>query len=157
MKMTVPMEIGMVVSDMDRMIDFYVNVLGLKVVGDANAAAGNSTKVGTTPYGYRIVRLQTPFGERIKFVFTGTDAPHPAPQTPKWVYDRHGLCYLTFIVEGIKDIAKELKEKGVTFLSEDVVEVRPGVFCLNTSDPEGNFIEFVEYGDIKAYRPDFFS
>jgi hypothetical protein len=41
-------------------------------------------------------------------------------------------------------------------MSEEPVEVRKGVFALYTVDPEGNYIEFVEYPDIAAYRPDLF-
>ena len=34
------------------------------------------------------------------------------------------------------------------------VEVRPGVFLVFARDPEGNVLEFVEYTDLRAYRPD---
>ncbi len=155
MKMTVPLEIGLVVNDMPKMIDFYVNLLGLKLVADNEAKAGGSTAVGTTPHGYRIVRLQTPYGERVKFVQTNKEPPQPAP-IPKWVYERHGLCYLTFVIADMQEIVKGLKDKGVKMMSQEPVEVRPGVFCLNVLDPEGNFIEFVEQADPQAYRPDLF-
>jgi hypothetical protein len=35
-----------------------------------------------------------------------------------------------------------------------VVEVRPGTFLVFARDPEGNILEFVEYADVVAYRPD---
>ena len=139
MKMTVPMEVGLVVSDMDRMIDFYVNVLGFKLVGDAQADAKLSALVGTTPLGYRIVRVQTPYGERIKFVSTSKDFAKPEP-VPQWVYARHGICYITFVVADLKDIIKCLKDNDVKLMSQEAVEVRPGIFCINAVDPEGNFI-----------------
>lgn len=153
MKIAVPMEIGLVVSDMDCMLDFYVNLLGFELIGDAQANAQGSAKVGTTPHGYRIVRLKTPYGDRIKLVLPGGEAAQPAAP-PKWVYERHGICYITFVVSDIEDIIKGLKENGVEMMSQDAVEVRPGVFCINVVDPEGNFLEFVQYADIKAYRPD---
>lgn len=153
--MTVPLEIGIVVNDIQQMIDFYVNIVGLKVVADNEAKAGGSAAVGTTPHGYRIVRLQTPYGERVKFVQTNKETPQPAP-VPQWVYQRHGLCYLTFVIADMQEMAKVLKNKGVKMMSPEPVEVRPGVFCLNVLDPEGNFIEFVEQADPQAYRPDLF-
>jgi hypothetical protein len=51
---------------------------------------------------------------------------------------------------------KRLKAYGVRLLSDEPVEVRPGVFALYSLDPEGNYLEFVEYPDPSAYRPDLF-
>ena len=66
LKMTVPLEPGIVCINIDRMLKYYVDVLGLKLVADAKTPPELSKKFGATPYGYRIVRLQTPYGERIK-------------------------------------------------------------------------------------------
>ena len=41
-------------------------------------------------------------------------------------------------------------------ISEEPIEVRKGVFALYSMDPEGNYVEFVEYPDIASYRPDLF-
>jgi lactoylglutathione lyase len=79
----------------------------------------------------------------------------PAPEAvPTWVYERHGLSYLTFVIADMQDVVRRLKAHGVKLLSEGPVEVRPGVFALFTLDPEGNYVEFVEYADPTAYRPD---
>ena len=42
----------------------------------------------------------------------------------------------------------------VESFSEGPVEIRAGITAIFAPDPEGNFIEFVEYADIAAYRPD---
>jgi len=49
-----------------------------------------------------------------------------------------------------------LKAHGVKLLSEEPIEVRPGVFAFYALDPEGNYLEFVEYPDRSAYRPGLF-
>ena len=56
----------------------------------------------------------------------------------------------------MQGVVKQLRKHGVKMMSEEPVEVRKGVFALYTLDPEGNYIEFVEYPDISAYRPDLF-
>jgi catechol 2,3-dioxygenase-like lactoylglutathione lyase family enzyme len=96
LKMASPLEVGIVCLDIDRMLDFYTNVLGLKLVADAQTTPEMSAKLGATPEGYRIVRLQTPNGERIKLVQANV-LPRKN-QDPKWVFDRQGLAYITFIV-----------------------------------------------------------
>ena len=68
LKMVVPLEPGIVCIDIDRMLKFYTGVLGLKLVADAKTTPELSKRFGATPYGYRIVRLQTPYGEKIKLV-----------------------------------------------------------------------------------------
>jgi len=155
LKMTVPMEPGFVCNDIDRMLKFYVDVLGLKLVADAKTPPELSKKFGATPYGYRIVRLQTPYGERIKLVQPNQDPPKPNP-VPAWVYQRHGLAYLTFVITDMQDVVKRLKEHGVKLISDEAIEVRKGVFALYSLDPEGNYVEFVEYPDVSSYRPDLF-
>lgn len=155
LNMKVPLEPGIVCHNIDRMLDFYVGVLGLQLVADAQTMPELSEKFGATPHGYRIVRLQTPYGERIKLVQPNKQAPSPNP-VPRWVFERHGLSYLTFVIEDMPGVVKQLLKHGVKMMSKEPVEVRKGVFALYTVDPEGNYIEFVEYPDIAAYRPDLF-
>ena len=154
LKMVVPLEAGIVCIDIDRMLEFYTGVLGLKLVSDAKTTPEMSKRFGATPYGYRIVRLQTPYGERIKLVQPG--APPKGSPIPEWACERQGLAYLTFVIEDMKGVIKRLIEHGVRLLSEEPVEVRKGVFGLFCLDPEGNVVEFAEYPDISSYRPDLF-
>jgi len=44
----------------------------------------------------------------------------------------------------------------VDLVSEGPVPIRAGITAIFARDPEGNFLEFVEYGDPAAYRPDLF-
>jgi len=155
LNMKVPLETGIICHDMEIMLNFYIGTLGLQMVADAQTMPEMSEIFGATPYGYRIVRLQTPYGERIKLVQPNKQAPFPNP-VPQWVFERHGLAYLTFIIENIQEVVKQLRNHGVKMVSEEPVEVRKGVFALFAVDPEGNYVEFVEYPDVSAYRPDLF-
>ncbi|MGA2961925.1 MAG: VOC family protein [Candidatus Korobacteraceae bacterium] len=151
-KMVAPLEPGIVCIDMDRMLKFYTEVLGLKLVADAQTTPEMSTKFRATPHGYRIVRLQTPYGERIKLA--QPKVPPVQNPVPEWVYERQGLAYFTFIVDDMKPILARLRANQVRLLSEEPVEVRKGVFAQFLLDPEGNYVEFVEFADIASYRPD---
>jgi catechol 2,3-dioxygenase-like lactoylglutathione lyase family enzyme len=153
-KMVAPLEPGIVCIDMERMLKFYTEVLGLQLVADAQTTPEMSTKFRATPHGYRIVRLQTPYGERIKLA--QPKVPPVQNPVPEWVYERQGLAYFTFIVDDMKPILARLKANKVRLISEEPVEVRKGVFAQFVLDPEGNYVEFVEYPDIASYRPDLF-
>jgi catechol 2,3-dioxygenase-like lactoylglutathione lyase family enzyme len=128
-------------------------VLGLKLVSDAEATPEMSTRFGTSTHGYRVVRLQTPYGERIKLV--QTRKPPSENPIPEWVYERQGT-YLTFIVADMQEVVARLTEHGVRLVREAPIQVRPGFIALFVLDPEGNYVEFVEYADPAAYRPDLF-
>ncbi|MGD0627382.1 MAG: VOC family protein [Thermodesulfobacteriota bacterium] len=155
LKMTVPMELSISTVDIDRMLKYYTEVLGLKLVADVKAGPEMSIRTGATPHGYRIVRLQTPYGERIKLVQAGK--PPKLNEVPNYVCERQGFASLTFVIADLDGVIKRLKEHGVKLLSGgEKVEVRPGVFAIYSLDPEGNFVEFVEYPDAPSYRPDLF-
>jgi len=156
LRMTVPLEPGIVCHNIEVMLKFYTEVLGLQLVGDTKTSPEMSRRLGATPHGYRIVRLQTPYGERIKLVQPDQEPPRPS-RVPEWIYQRHGIAYLTFVIEGMNEVVKRLKEHGVTLLSDGAVEIRPGVLALYSLDPEGNYVEFVEYPDLTSYRPDLYS
>ena len=153
--MVSPLEPGIVCIDIDRMLDFYTEVLGLKFVSDAEASAEMSTKFGTGPNGFRIIRLQTPYGERIKLVQPKKTSLTQSP-VPEWVFERQGIAYITFVIVDVQEVAKRLKQFGVQSFSEEPVEIRKGITAIFARDPEGNFIEFVEYADLVSYRPDLF-
>ena len=155
LKMTAPLEIGISTVDMDRMIHFYTTVLGLKLIADNEVPPQTSSRTGSTPHGYRIVRLQTAYGERIKLV--QGRLPLKRGETGSYVFERQGLAYLTFVISDLVGTIQRLKDHGVELLSGgEKVEVRPGLFAIYAIDPEGNFIEFVEYPDVASYRPDLF-
>jgi len=155
LKMVVPLEPGIVCIDIDRMLEFYTDVLGLKFVSDAEASPEMSTEFGTGPNGFRIIRLQTPYGERIKLVQPKKTTLKQNP-VPEWVFERQGIAYLTFIIADVHEVATRLKKYGVEFASKEPVEIRKGITAIFARDPEGNFIEFVEYADLASYRPDLF-
>jgi lactoylglutathione lyase len=155
LKMVSPLEPGIVCLDLDRMLAFYTDVLGLTFVSDAEATAEMSTMFGTSPNGFRIIRLQTPYGERIKLVQPKNVSPQPS-QVRRWVFEGQGIAYLTFVVADVDEALGRLREFRVEVMSKGPVEIRKGITAIFAKDPEGNFVEFVEYADLPSYRPDLF-
>lgn len=155
LRMVAPLEPGIVCADLDRMFAFYTEVLGLRFATDAEAGAEMSTKFGTGPHGFRIIRLQTPYGERIKLIQPKNTVLRQSP-TPNWVFERQGIAYITFIISDVHEVTARLKQHGVDLVSEAPVPIREGITAIFARDPEGNFLEFVEYADLPSYRPDLF-
>jgi catechol 2,3-dioxygenase-like lactoylglutathione lyase family enzyme len=155
LKMVSPLEPGIVCVDIERMLNFYTEVLGLKFATDAEASAEMSAEFGTGPDGFRIIRLQTSYGERIKLVQPKKMSLQQS-KVPAWVFARPGIAYLTFIVPDVNEVTTRLRKYNVQMMSKEPVEIRKGITAIFTCDPEGNFLEFVEYADLASYRPDLF-
>lgn len=151
--MVSPLEPGIVCVDIGRMLEFYTEVLGLKFVTDAEASPEMSHKFGAAPAGFRIIRLQTPYGERIKLV-QPKKVLLKQNDVPESVFERQGIAYLTFVIVDVKEVAERLRKHQVALMSTEPVEIREGITAIFAKDPEGNFIEFVEYADLASYRPD---
>lgn len=154
-KMLVPMEVGICCTDLPALSRFYQDVLGFTFVAQVQMPAAAAQQVGLSEGGYSVVRLQTPYGERIKLLAPERTSIRPEPGL---ILDRQNASYLTFIVEDIASLVADLKNAGANFFAGDLpVQLRPDVKALFCRDPEGNFLEFVEYSDITSYRPDLFT
>src|SRR5690606_156146 len=140
MKMTAPIEIGICCSDLARQRAFYVDVLGCTPVNEIDVPPEKSAPAAMAREGYRVARIQTPWGERLKLI-QPTSKPDGVPLA-EWILARRGIAYITFIIDDLKAMIARLKARGVTFLSGDgPVEVRPGTFLSFIRDPEGNVLE----------------
>ena len=150
-KTAAPFEIGLVVADVDRVLPFYHDVLGFAVIGDLEVPADRSRRSGLAADGYRIVRLESSGGDRLKLAQPGGCGAASAPAA--WAMNRPGGCYVTFIVEDLIALYARLMQAGTPVRSDGIVELRAGLRLLLVADPEGNFLEFLQYDDLDAYRP----
>jgi hypothetical protein len=66
---------------------------------------------------------------------------------------RRGGSYVTFIVDDVSSLHERLARAGTPIRSRGVVELRPGLRLVLATDPEGNFVEFLQYDDLDSYRP----
>jgi catechol 2,3-dioxygenase-like lactoylglutathione lyase family enzyme len=137
-----PIEPGIVCIDIERMIRFYTEVLGLQLIQSAETTPEMSTKFGTTPDGYSIVRLQTALGQKLKLV--QPKVPPVRSSLQEWVFQCQGITYLTFVVADVDEVVMRLKAHGVRTVSPEPVEIRKGIRAIFAMDPEDNYVEFVE-------------
>ena len=90
MKQTAALETGICVTDLDRMLAFYTDVLGCQEVRRAPIPAELSDQLTLAPNGYLCVWLQTPYGERIKLM-SPPEAPDP-DDAPDYLTARRGIA-----------------------------------------------------------------
>jgi len=149
-----PLEVGVCVADLERAIDFYETALGFTRISDATLSPERSEAAGFGPVAFRMTRMQTNYGERIKLIETD-----PRPEIPARgngsILGQAGISYLTFVVADIEAALERLGKAGAELVTRGgAVQTRPGTRLAFFRDSEGNALELVEYEDLTAYRPD---
>ena len=122
------MAIALIVSDLQKAIDFYQNKLGLKLKTQEEGFADFETK-GTT-----LALLEKKVAEDLTGKGkVGTDATLPRPAILAWD-----------AVEDVDALYKELKEKGVEFTVEPKT-MSWGQRVAYFTDPDGNLWEISQW------------
>jgi catechol 2,3-dioxygenase-like lactoylglutathione lyase family enzyme len=136
---------GFTVADVERSVAFYRDVLGMRVI---------RRQTGTAPYlstitGFAGVRLEVALlqsaegGSMLELL---QYASHPATPTDR-ATNRPGNGHLCFRVADIHAACRELRERGVTLVSEPTAitaGVHAGAWGVYLRDPDGFTIELYQ-------------
>jgi glyoxylase I family protein len=119
-------DIGIVVKDIDKSLEFYEGLLGLKKIGELPLWFGTMHRLA---YGDSFVKL--------------IDPKAVPPAGASGLDSVLGFRYLTFQVGNIDEICEDCEQAGVSFEVEKD-EFMPGVTIAMVQDPDGNIVEFVQ-------------
>ena len=143
MKQTAPLEIGLSVTDLPKMLSFYVDVFGCEEVRRAEIPAELSQKIKVAPEGYLNVWLRFPGGEIIKLMRPSA-APERQP-SPEYAATVSGLGYFTLYCDDIAGAIGQAESAGATLVSDPALAgAEAPVKLAFLTDPEGNLFEFVQ-------------
>lgn len=138
------MNIGVVVTDLNRSLDFYKNVLGMKEVGIINMDAELGKTSGLTgglPAQVKVLKLEdSKFATEWKLM-TFDNVPQNAPQ--KHIQDGAGMRYVSISVQSMAPFLERLRKNNVPLLGQTPVELQKGVYLILFQDPDGIFIELI--------------
>ena len=136
---------GFTVSDIERSLAFYRDVLGLTLV---------KRQTGTAPYlaavtGFEGVRLEIALlqpadgGSMLELL---QYASHPAPPTDR-ATNRPGNGHLCFKIDDLHAACAELRRRGVTLVSEPTeitAGTHAGGWAVYLRDPDGFTVELYQ-------------
>lgn len=142
--------VGITVRDMDRAVEFYRDMLGLKVIGDVTIQGEEASTVTQVPEAkLRAVYLRyedDPKGppiELLHFIEPGdTGKPYPGLANP-------GITEVAFWVKDIEKTYQDLSAKGVEFYSPPQMFDLEGegygkVKAVYFRDPDGTTLELMQ-------------
>lgn len=143
-------DLGIVVSDLDRSLKFYTEVIGLTHSSEFSVPEDFCTQAGLTDgHALNNIQVLTPNGDvqgtGVKLMqLKGVDSKKA---DHSFVHSTLGYSYLTFHVSNIDDALARLKAAGVKPAGEDQVrvplETPVPLYLTLVADPDGNLIELV--------------
>jgi catechol 2,3-dioxygenase-like lactoylglutathione lyase family enzyme len=136
---------GITVSDLDRSLAFYRDLLGLELLWRRLYEEREITRIVGVPEatGIEVAMLRIPGSEvDVELLqYHGCDSPSGASPP-----SHHGTGHFCVYVTGIEALYEELRAQGVDFRSEGPVEMSSGVNAggksLYALDPDGYVFEF---------------
>ena len=139
---------GFVVRDMEKMVDFYRDVLGLTVMREVDSVAPPEGDHTGIPGAHRtLVVVGKPGGEHRLELVRFIDPP--SPDKGHLRNNELGAAHVCFNVEDLERLHRDLSAKGVKFVTPPKFVDTPDGDKLGicyAQDPEGNYLEFIEAG-----------
>jgi catechol 2,3-dioxygenase-like lactoylglutathione lyase family enzyme len=138
--------VGISVSDLDRSIAFYKDMLGMELAGPIVAFAG--------PLFEQVMALENPQG-RIGFLSNGSlqielfefHHPTPAPKDPNYSVADRGISHFCVEVTDLAATYERLLAAGVRFHCP-VLKFPSGIQATYGRDPDGNVFELLELSHV---------
>ena len=136
---------GFVVENLEKMITFYCDILGLSITREIDRIApASGDHTGFTGAKRKLVFVGKPGSEHmlelVKYV---------EPISPEGHLNRNqlGAAHICFNVSNIKTLYEKLKDNGTKFVTSPIFKVNPDgtqtAICY-LQDPEGNWIELIQ-------------
>ena len=141
----ITMEIGFVVSDLDKAAKFYTEVVGMTEVPGFTAPAAAATKFGLTDNQAIKVRKFAVADVKDSPAFKMMEFPEIDVAVPdqKFIHSTLGWSYLTMFVNDMGDVVARAEKGGVKFLGETPAKIGGNNYLSVYQDPDGNFIELI--------------
>jgi catechol 2,3-dioxygenase-like lactoylglutathione lyase family enzyme len=132
--------VALSVKDMEHVIAFYRDVIGMEKVFDREFKEPMARLIGLPGARARVVHMK--LGDSVVELF---DYGHPKGRDPRPGAQQsdYGLTHIGFIVEDFWGTYRHLRDRGIVFLGEPV-EIRPGVFVAYFYGAESEVCEIRE-------------
>jgi len=136
---------GVIVTNMERSLEFYRDMLGLIVVLDREQEGEFLARLIALPgVRMRVAMLQAEDGNKVE-LFQFYSHPKPAPE--KVETSDIGCSHLAFAIEDVDAAYEEFQQKGIKFNSAPMISPDGYAKVVYCHDPDGTIIELVQILD----------
>ena len=136
--------VGVVVTDLEKSLDFYINVMGMVKTGTIDLNDDFAKRSGLnkgSAFSIKVLKLEdTPGATQWKLMSFDKKANHPRQ---KYVPDDTGMQYITVMVKSLQPFIDRLQANKIDMLGETPTEINDEISFILIQDPDGNFIEII--------------
>ena len=136
--------IGVVVEDLNKSLDFYLNVIGMVKTGEFGVDAAKAKELGLSngnSFDVKVLKLEnSENAPEWKLMSFGKKANHPKQN---YVPDDNGMQYITIFVKSMKPLLQRINQHGVKILCTSPSMLDETRQFVLVQDPDGNFIELI--------------
>lgn len=139
--------VGITVSDLDRALGFYRDLLGLRVIADSTVSEPEVAELlGLDSARLRIVDLDSGDGRLVELI------QYLEPKRRRIAYDSSdpATAHVAFTVDDLAAVRERLRAAGATIVSRRPITINEpggafdGAICLYVRDPDGMILELVQ-------------
>lgn len=136
--------VGVVVQDLNKALDFYINVIGMTKTGEFSVDATKAKELGLSDgnsFDVKVLKLEnSENAPEWKLMSFGKKASHPKPT---YVPDDNGVQYITVFVKSMKPFLERIQKHGVKMLGKTPTMLDANRQFVLVQDPDGTFIELI--------------
>ena len=136
--------VGVVCKDINKSLDFYLNVIGMTKVGEFDVDGDFGTSSGLTDgiaFHVDVLKLQdSPDANQWKLMSFKKEGSHPMPT---YIHDDTGMQYITIMVNSLEPFLKRIKEHKVKLLGDTPIPLGETDHFVLVQDPDGTIIELI--------------
>jgi catechol 2,3-dioxygenase-like lactoylglutathione lyase family enzyme len=136
--------VGVVVEDLNKSLDFYLNVIGMVKTGEFSVDADKAKELGLSNgdrFDVKVLKLEnSENAPEWKLMSFGKKATHPKQS---YVPDDTGIQYITIFVKSMKPILERIQKHGIKTLGKTPTMLDDDRQFVAIQDPDGNFIELI--------------
>lgn len=136
--------VGSVVSNLEKSVDFYTNVVGMVITGSFSVDGKKSKELGLTDgrqVEVTVLKLEdSPQANEWKLMSFGTKASHPKP---RYIHDDTGMQYITILVNHLDPVIERIEKYKIPVLSGKPSKLDENRSFILIQDPDGTFVELI--------------
>ncbi|MDF1575574.1 MAG: VOC family protein [Bacteroidales bacterium] len=136
--------VGVVCKDIEKSLDFYLNVIGMTRVSEFDVDENFGKISGLTDgiaFHVDVLKLQdSPGANQWKLMSFKREGSHPIPG---YIHDDTGVQYVTINVNSLEPFLQRIKKNQVKLLGETPVQLNEQDHFVLVRDPDGTFIELI--------------
>lgn len=138
-------DLGVVVSDVEKAVKFYTQTLGLTKVSDFDVSGPMAGEIGLTdhqPFTVQVLALgEDPSATKLKIMQIPGDGSKPVDN--QYINSSLGFSYLTIFVSDLTKTMERLRRHGVEPIKAPYRLGTANNWLICVRDPDGNFVELI--------------